>query len=171
MPHSHELRDHRRLRLFGALLHRPDLWHLNRRSVAGAVAAGGFLAWVPLPLQMVMAAAAAIVFNVNLPIAVAVVWITNPITMPPMFWFAYKVGAWILHHPARDIDFELSLHWLTTRLIDIWQPFLLGCLVMGIITAGIGLVAVRLLWRIHVIHSWHERKRRRMGRLSGGTPS
>ena len=28
----------------------------------------------------------------NIPIAIAVVWISNPITMGPMMYFAYKLG-------------------------------------------------------------------------------
>jgi len=56
------------------------------------MAVGLFCAFVPLPIQMLLAAAAAIIFRVNLPISVGLVWITNPVTIPPMFYFCYKVG-------------------------------------------------------------------------------
>ena len=34
----------------------------------------------------------AVVFRANLPLSVAGVWISNPITMPPMMYFAYLFG-------------------------------------------------------------------------------
>ena len=40
---------------FGRWLHHPNLWHLNRRSVSGAVAIGSFSGLVPGPLQMLTA--------------------------------------------------------------------------------------------------------------------
>ena len=46
LPSAHELRKEGQLRLFGELLHNPNLWHLNRNSVAGAVSIGLFMAFV-----------------------------------------------------------------------------------------------------------------------------
>ncbi|MGI9335066.1 MAG: DUF2062 domain-containing protein, partial [Gammaproteobacteria bacterium] len=81
LPSPRELRQHHGLRrFFGTLLHEPDLWHLNRNSVAWSVSVGLFMAFMPIPLQMVAAAAVAIVVGCNLPIAVTLVWITNPLT-------------------------------------------------------------------------------------------
>lgn len=156
--------DHRLRRLFGELLHNRDLWHLNRYSVAWAVSVGLFCAFVPVPFQMPMAAAFAILIGCNLPISVSLVWLTNPVTMPPMFYGAYKVGAWMLGQPPRDVTFELSREWLFNELGAIWEPFLLGCFVLGVSFAAIGHVAVRVIWRIHVTSSWRERRRRREAR-------
>lgn len=162
LPNHETFREHKHLRHFGTLLHDPNLWHLNRRSVAGAVAVGLFMAWVPVPFQMVLAAAAAILFSVNLPISVVLVWITNPLTMPPMFFSAYWLGAKLLGEHARPIDFELSREWLTSaHMAAIWEPFLLGCLVLAVASALLGVVALRLFWRLHVIRNWRERRRRR----------
>ena len=97
LPSPREVRHNRQLRLaLGELLHDPNLWHLNRRSVSGAFAVGLFLAWIPLPIQMVSAGLLALLLRVNLPLAVVLVWITNPLTMGPMFWSAWWLGAWIL---------------------------------------------------------------------------
>ena len=100
-PDKEAIRDHKYMRIFGKLLYDPNLWHLNRRSVSGAFAVGLFWAFIPIPFQMVTAAATAIPARVNLPISVALVWITNPITMPPMFYSTYRVGTWILDEPAQ----------------------------------------------------------------------
>ena len=85
LPAAHQIRREGTLKVFGALLHNPNLWHLNRNSVAGAVSVGLFIAFVPAPGQMVLAAAAAIAVGRNLPIAVLMVWVSNPLTMPPLF--------------------------------------------------------------------------------------
>ena len=160
MPDHHKVRTHKHLKIFGDLLHDPNLWHMNRRSVSGAFAVGLFVAFVPIPLQMVLAAGVAILVRVNLPIAAALVWITNPITIPPMFYSAYKIGAWILQTPPRAFHIELSPDWLMTELTVIWQPFLLGCLVSGLFTAAVGYMLIRGLWRLHIVS--YIRKRRQI---------
>jgi uncharacterized protein len=166
LPDHQKLRDHKHLRVFGTLLHDPNLWHLNRRSVAGAFAVGLFVAFIPVPFQMAIAAAAAIGLRVNLPIAVALVWVTNPLTMPFLFYLAYKVGAALLGTPPGAFHFELSLAWLGNGLLEIWEPFLLGCLVFGTTAAAGGYLLVRASWRIVVLRNWHLRKQRR--RNAGG---
>jgi len=161
LPDPHKIRTHKHLRFFGQLLHDPNLWHLNRRSVAGAFSVGLFSAFVPVPFQMVLGAAGAIIWRVNLPLSVGLVWLTNPVTMPPIFYFCYKVGTWILGTPIHEgIDFEVSAHWIMEELSEIWQPFLLGCFVMGVISAVLGNVIIRLLWRLHVVR-YLQRKRAR----------
>jgi len=161
MPDQQTIRNHKHLQFLGTLLHDPNIFHLNRRSVSGAFSVGLFMAFVPVPLQMVLAAIGAIMLRVNLPISVALVWITNPLTIPPIYYFAYKVGTWILQTPARDIQFELSTHWLMGELGVIWQPLLLGCFVSGVSFALLGNLSIRLFWRLYVGRNW---LRRRQGR-------
>jgi uncharacterized protein (DUF2062 family) len=162
MPDHARIRNHKTLnRVFGTLLHEPNLFHLNRRSVTGAFFVGLFLAFVPLPIQMLLAAGFAILLRINMPITIGLVWITNPVTLGPIFFFCYKVGTWILGTPLQKIHFELSWAWLQTELIAIWPPFLQGCLVVGLAAAITGSVTIRLLWRLHLVRHI---KARRQGR-------
>ncbi len=161
LPDPHKIREHRHLRLFGTLLHDPNLWHLNRRSASGAFAVGLFMAFVPMPFQMIPAAAAAILLRVNLPISVALVWITNPFTMPPVFYFCYTLGAWLLETPVHAVEFEVSWEWASTELVRIWKPFLLGSFLVAAVCSALGYFGIRALWRWHVIREWEQRKEKR----------
>jgi hypothetical protein len=169
LPEMHTIRHHKHLRIFGSLLHDPNLWHLNRRSVAGAFAVGLFMAFMPVPLQMVPAAAAAIFFRVNLPISVALVWITNPLTMPPVYYLCYRIGAWLLGRPMLAFTADLSWTGVATELLHTWQPFLVGCLVIATGASALGYFGMQGLWRWHVVREWEKRKsnhsrRRRVAR-------
>ncbi|OBS10873.1 DUF2062 domain-containing protein [Acidihalobacter prosperus] len=160
-PNRHAVKEHKALRFLGNWLHDPSLWHLNRRSVAGAFAVGLFMAFVPFPAQMVGAALLAVAFRVNLAISVALVWLTNPVTIPPMFYFAYLVGNWLLgapaHHPA---NFHLTAAWFQDEFSRIWRPLLLGSFVVGSSLSVLGYFGIRLFWRMHVVRRWQQRMRR-----------
>ena len=160
MPDHHQVRRSGWLQILGDRLHHPSLWHLNRRSVAGALGSGVFVAFIPLPGQMVIAAILSIWLRVNLPLAVAAVWITNPITIPPMFYFTYRVGAWLLDSQPLDLQFQLSWDWLAYNLGIIWQPLLLGSLIVGIILGSLTYLVVILAWRYYVIVAWRKRQKR-----------
>ena len=156
LPEHHKIREHQYIRQFGSLLHDPNIWHLTRRSSAGGVAAGLFCAFIPLPIHMIVAAAVAILFRVNLPLAVIFTWVTNPLTFAPIFIFAYKLGTRILDVPERQVEFEPVLH----KLIHIWEPLFLGSFILASISALIGYVAVRMLWRLTAVRKWEERRKR-----------
>lgn len=160
LPDPAALRSRRELRFLGGLLDDPFLLHLNRRSVAGACALGLFVAFIPVPGQMPIAALLAILLRVNLVLSVAMVWTTNPITMPPIFYFCYRVGSWLLGNAERE-PFQLTLEWFWLELGIIWQPFLLGCFVVGTIAAALAYTTVQLLWRLHVIRAVRHRRSRR----------
>ena len=114
--------------------------------MAGAVAVGLFVAWVPIPLQMVLAAAAAILFRTNMALSVVLVWISNPVTIPPMFYFAYLVGTWVIGEPPQDFEFHLTFEWLANELASSWKPFLTGCFILASSSSIIGYIAVSQLW-------------------------
>lgn len=145
---------------FGKSLRNPNLWYLNRRSVSHAVAYGLFCAFMPIPLQMVLAAAGAIAMRINVWISVAMVWITNPITIPPLFYFSYRVGAWLMHEEPLHVDWSAPWGQIIGEAMGVWQPLLLGSLVCGIAAAFLGYTISRVLWRLHLVSRWRARRER-----------
>ncbi|WP_043310052.1 DUF2062 domain-containing protein [Pseudomonas sp. ML96] len=161
MPNPDMIREHKSLRFLGTLLHDPNLWHLNRHSVARAMAAGLFAAFIPAPAQMLIAACLAIPIRANLPISVGLVWLTNPFTMPPIFYCTYKMGSWLLGIPPMELPDELTWEWISGELSIVWKPFLLGSVVTGALLGALAYATTMLYWRWWVAHSWRKRAERR----------
>jgi len=159
LPDPHQLRTHKRLRFLGELLHDPRLWHFSRRSTVRGLAAGAFYAFVPFPWQMLLAAATAAWLRFNLPVAVAMVWITNPLTIPPIFYFNYRFGAWLLGRPTLDWAFEPSLDWLLRQAGDVGWPLLVGSMATAVLAGIATFVIAHLLWRWHIIARFRRRRR------------
>ncbi|MFJ5239627.1 DUF2062 domain-containing protein [Pseudomonas neuropathica] len=162
MPDPTSIREHKSLRFLGKLLHDPNLWHLNRHSVARAMAVGLFAAFLPIPAQMLVAAALAVTVRGNLPIAVSLVWLTNPITMPAVFFCTYQAGAFLMDVPARHLPDELTWEWISGELSTLWQPFLLGSVVVGLVLGALAYCIVMMYWRWWVARQWARRKKSRM---------
>ncbi|MGV3001482.1 DUF2062 domain-containing protein [Vibrio sp.] len=160
MPDHETIKSQKALKIFGSVLYNPNLWSLNRRSAAGAFAVGLFIAFIPLPSQMLMASGAAILCGVNLPLSVALVWVSNPITMPFLFYFAYHVGAWLMKTPEQAFHFELTWNFFIEQINTIGPPLLLGCFVCGVVLAILGYFGIQGLWRYSVVRSWKKRRLR-----------
>lgn len=161
LPNIDRIRTHKHMRFFGKRLQDPNLWHLNRDSVASAFAIGAFWAFVPMPMQMLPATAFAIYFRANLPIVIGLVWLTNPVTAAPAYYFCYWVGALLLSTPPQEFAFEPSWSWVTSEFARVWQPFVLGCFVVSTALALIGYYGMHALWRWHVLRDWERRHKRR----------
>ncbi|MGH8548534.1 MAG: DUF2062 domain-containing protein [Methylococcales bacterium] len=170
LPDNAALKNHPHLRRIKHLLEDPNLWHLNRRSVSKAFAIGLFSAWIPSLGQMFIAAVGAIWFRANLPISVVLVLITNPLTSAPLFYFAYLVGARVLRTPNPIESISFDLNEILSVLGEVWQPFLLGCLIVASVSAVAGYAAVRLYWRHFVIKRWKQRRAARKPRKRGTGP-
>jgi len=158
LPRPHHLADRWYLRPLRALTSDPALWALHRKAVARAFAMGLFVAALPIPGQVLVAALIAAFWRVNLPVAVATVFVTNPVTIVPIFLFAYRLGAGILGITPAPFSIELSFSWLTTSLAHYWEPLLLGCLLLGALAASIGYLAANLAWRGAVAVSLRRRR-------------
>ena len=88
-------------------------------------------------------------------------WISNPVTIPPIFYATYLLGAQILNADPLDFNIELSIDWVLNNLADFWAPLFVGSLVAGIFLSVIAYFAIHLVWRRHVSKAWEKRKRLR----------
>jgi uncharacterized protein (DUF2062 family) len=161
VPSRTKVRQIKILTLLGDWIYAPNLWHINRYSASMAIFVGLFVAFMPIPGQMLLAALLAIILGCNLPISVSLVWVTNPVTMPVIYFLAYRVGALIVEVPVHEVEFELSIYWLSHSLAAIWKPFLLGCLICGLFFGCLGFFVMSQMWRWRVKYYWRQRKERR----------
>ena len=152
---------------FSHLLHEPKLWGISRRSAVPAAALGLFIAYLPFPGHMLLAALLALALQVNIPIAVIATLVSNPLTVGPMYFFAFRLGEWVLGMEPRPFAFEMSMAWMMDGFVNIWQPMLLGCVLLGAALSICGYVTLDLLWRSSVSTYLARRRRRPSSRDSG----
>jgi len=169
LPDHDAIRSNRWLAPFENTLLHPRLWHLNRRSAAGAVAAGLFCGLIPGPFQMLGAAICAVILRVNLPLALLTTLYTNPFTIVPLYIVAFAIGQWALHgqheqfvappEPGED-GLVAWLHALIGWITGLGTPLALGLLLLASGLAAAGYFAVRLVWRIYLLRAWRQHSRR-----------
>lgn len=153
LPTRRDVLNTRVLAPFSHLLGDENLWHLNRRSVAGGVATGVFFGFLPIIGQMPLAAATALIGRVNIAVAVTSTLISNPVTMPVLYFACYKIGLLMIGSDKTPQQFAFSTDWVFSNL----QPLLLGCISTGLVAAVASYFIVRLLWRLHIVKRWQVR--------------
>jgi len=156
LPQREHIQKQGGIHLFSDYLHDPNIWHIHRRSSAGGAAIGMFCAFIPFPVQTICSAAIAILLRMNLPIAVVFSLFTNPITISPIFFFAYQLGTKILGLKEKYPEFTFSWDWISNAFIHIWEPLLLGCFILGTVSSILTYFIIRLLWRVTAIAKWEK---------------
>jgi uncharacterized protein (DUF2062 family) len=168
-PFVEQVTQHRFVRRYVPGLADPDLWHLNRRSTARAVAVGLFSGLVPGPLQVLCAVGLTILFRANFPLAVATTLYTNPVTIVPLYLLAWHYGA--LFVPGETTHAGISpptFSWspgffaeLLRWMAELGKPLAIGLPLLALTLAAAGFVLVHLAWRIHAAYTWRKRQRAR----------
>ena len=158
-PPRHRVLGQRWLQPLRRWLDHPDLWAIRRRAVSPAVALGLFWLWMPIPGHSLGAGLSAILLRVNLPLAMLMTFIVNPLTIVPIYYSGYLLGAALLGTPEVVGDVS-GPEWLVSQLSATWQPLLAGCILMGVGSAAIGYLLVDIAWRTR-IGQYLQRRRRR----------
>lgn len=167
-PYVDQITDHPWVQRYAPRLAEPDLWHLNRRSSARAVAIGLFSGLIPGPLQVIGAVGLSILFRAHFPLAAITTLYTNPVTIVPLYLLAYQYGGLFIEprgggamHPpafAWSPDYVLQfIDWMGA----LGRPLALGLALLALTLAAVGWLAVRISWRCHTVWAWRRRARLR----------
>ena len=143
---------------FSHLLHDHHLWGIRRKTVVPAFSLGLAVAFMPFPGHFFVAALAALALHINIPVAAVTTFVVNPVTVGPLFYFAYRAGSALLAIEPGPFSFELSLDWMQNVFVTVWLPLSLGCVLVGSIAALLGYAVLDGLWR-YSIHDYKAKKR------------
>jgi len=117
----------------------------NRKMISRAVLIGLFIAFIPMPMQM----AAVLLFmpfiKFNVPIGLAMCWLSNPITMPPMYYMEYLTGSFLLGIKPEPV--KMTLEWFTNNMDKIFIPLYFGTAMYSIFGSLIAYWTVNYFWR------------------------
>ena len=138
---------------------------MNRRSVPRGVALGLFVAVIIPVMHTVIAAILAIPARANVAVAALFTLIVNPLTIPPLYYAAYRIGAWELRHdatlvnPAAAERFSSELSRLLFWIHEASGPIAVGVLTIAFGAAVIGYGASTLAWRFWSRSRWQRRRK------------
>lgn len=164
LPSREELLSNRWLKPFAHRLEHPLLWHMNRRAIARGIALGLFAGFV-LPIgQIVVAALLAITVRANVVIAAAATLVTNPLTFPPIYFAAYKLGCGLLGMKPAPQSLEVPTT-LFGRVHEIATPTVTGLLLFAFGSAMLGYIGVHAIWRWRLTRRWRRRRALRAARI------
>lgn len=170
IPTRESIHSYRLLRPFAKPLSNPSLWRMTHRSVPRAVALGlGVGVIIPF-MHTIIAAVLAIPARANVAIAAAFTLVVNPITIPPMYYAAYRIGSWELHYdanltsPAAAQRFSSELSRFLFWIHHASGPIALGVLTISVVAAVFGYLLSSLGWRWWIGSKWRQRRELRRNR-------
>ena len=174
VPTRETLQSNRFLRPFASYLGDPRLWRMNRRSVPRGVALGLFIGVMMPLMHTVIAALLAVPARANIAVAAAVTLLINPLTIPPMYYAAYRLGLWELHQHRQlgDPEATAQVSGVIAKIL-FWIHEASGPVAVGVLTlaAGVGALGYVLSaigWRWWSGSKWRERRYRRRGLMPPG---
>jgi uncharacterized protein len=130
-------------------------------SVALGTTIGMFVGMTPtVGTQMIIVLCIAFLvrplFRFNKIAAVLTVYVTNPLTIIPIYWFNYKVGTWFIPSTVTYDDFVAIVRfdshddWSERALslfTELGAPLLVGCLLVAIVSSVLTYPTMRWLLR------------------------
>ncbi|MFZ4768093.1 MAG: DUF2062 domain-containing protein [Roseimicrobium sp.] len=162
--HPRLLKRNRFMRWFARHFLDKHVWRPTRHTFAGGLAVGLFCMLLVVPSQMAMAAVIAAILRLNIPIAMAVCWITNPVTMPAFAWWEIELGNWFIrtfsfgNPPPLDWHELRGMMELVNGTASLWEFILklrpwigslyVGGVLLGLMLAPVGYALSYLFWDI-----------------------
>jgi len=122
-----------------------DYLSVTRRMTAKAVFIGLFIAFIPMPMQMLAVVLLIPIIRFNVPIALAICWLSNPFTMPIIYYVEYLTGSFILNIDVSSVD--MSLDWFSRNFENIFVPLYLGAAIYSIAFSSISFYLINHSWK------------------------
>jgi len=132
---------------------------INRKSISRGVFVGLFWAFIPMPMQMLAVLAITPFLKFNVPIAISMVWLSNPITMPFMYYMEYQTGNFLLGNAGLE-NIELSLDWFSDNWDKIITPLYVGTIPYSFGISGLIYFIINKLWIDSIKKETSKRKKR-----------
>ncbi|MEA3227971.1 MAG: DUF2062 domain-containing protein [Campylobacterota bacterium] len=131
----------------------------NRKMVSRAVFIGLLIAFIPMPMQMALVIAMMSIFRFNVPIALAMCWLSNPCTMPVMYYAEYMTGSFILGSEIAPV--EMTVEWFSENIDNIFIPLYTGAFLFSTTFSSLGYWAVNHFWKgsVHKDRALHRKER------------
>jgi len=133
---------------------------INRKSVSRGIFVGLFWGFIPMPMQMMAVLFTTPLFRFNVPIAISMVWLSNPFTMPPMYYMEYLTGNFFLGREG-IANVELTMEWFSQHWDEIVVPLYVGTSFYSIIVSSLVYLLVNRLWIASVRKEKSEKDTRR----------
>jgi uncharacterized protein (DUF2062 family) len=166
IPTRHSIHRYRLLRPFAPHLSKPALWRMTRKSVPRAVALGLFVGVIIPFMHTILAAVLAIPLRANVAVAAVFTLLINPLTIPPLYYAAYRIGSWELHYDSRLVD-PTAAERVSSELgrLLFWIHQASGAIAVGVLSiavaaALIGYFGASVVWTSWL---WSKERRRRVG--------
>ena len=118
---------------------------INRKSISRGILIGLFWGFIPMPMQMLAVLAITPFIKFNVPIAISMVWLSNPITMPFMYYMEYQTGNFLLGREGID-NIELTLDWFSQNWDNIIVPLYVGTIPYSLLVSSLIYYLINILW-------------------------
>jgi len=122
---------------------------INRKSISLGILIGLFWGFIPMPMQMLAVLAMTPFFKFNVPIAISMVWLSNPLTMPFMYYMEYQTGNFLLGKEGLE-GMEITLDWFSSNWDDIIVPLYVGTIPYSIFVSSLIYLIINRLWIISI---------------------
>lgn len=140
--------------LLARFLH-SELVQWNRSTATRGTAIGMFLAFVPMPFQMLPAFLFCWLLRGNLAIAIFLVWVSNPITLPPIIYLEYRIGEFFYANFV-SVEQAVATGSIWMNIAGGLKYVLIGSLFLSSFMMIVGYVAMQLAFSLS-----DQRRRRR----------
>jgi|TARA_Y100000310_G_scaffold68970_2_gene64311 uncharacterized protein (DUF2062 family) len=134
----------------------------SSHEIALGMAVGIFIGFLPfLGFQFLIGLVAIFLFRINKITTLLGVFVTNPITIPPIFAFNYIVGKFIVGAPLTSSGNLLSIN----TLLENFKPLMIGSVVVGFVVAIIAYcIAFAVVKRIKRLHLKEKMKKSKIAK-------